>query len=299
MEPMVPSADRVQAAVHLVVERLGPDQVVLFGSAARGEMRSDSDLDLLVIGAERSGQDLWRCSRTRDRLHLVMLDRSAAERHRLSASYVQGPALEEGRTVYLRPGASPVRTGHNYVWDGDAMVRTSKYEPDHAATLLDAAEGQWEDANQTRRLSSKCRYLQETIEYSLKALLIAAGRRVHHIHELGELWTQAEAASGPIDAVRDPRELTKLTLYAGRYRYDGPADDPAVTWETNRSVGEAVLRHARHWVPPLVEQTTREVAAQRGRLVDGQPPSPPATPPDPAEGAADRASSSGRDPVDR
>ncbi len=35
--------------VRRVVEAAQPDKIILFGSAARGEMGLDSDLDLLVI----------------------------------------------------------------------------------------------------------------------------------------------------------------------------------------------------------------------------------------------------------
>lgn len=42
-----------QALIDAIVERLRieiePDRVILFGSAARGEMRPDSDIDLLVL----------------------------------------------------------------------------------------------------------------------------------------------------------------------------------------------------------------------------------------------------------
>ncbi len=35
--------------IRRVVEAAQPDRIILFGSAARGEMRPNSDLDLLVI----------------------------------------------------------------------------------------------------------------------------------------------------------------------------------------------------------------------------------------------------------
>ena len=45
----MPNPERLQAVVDLVVGRFDPDQIILFGSAARGEMSADSDLDLLVL----------------------------------------------------------------------------------------------------------------------------------------------------------------------------------------------------------------------------------------------------------
>lgn len=47
-----PSADDIQRAVDLVVEVADPLRVVLFGSAARGDVRNGSDLDLMVVVRE-------------------------------------------------------------------------------------------------------------------------------------------------------------------------------------------------------------------------------------------------------
>jgi predicted nucleotidyltransferase len=41
--------DLVQDIVQRIVETAQPDKVILFGSRARGNARSDSDFDLLVI----------------------------------------------------------------------------------------------------------------------------------------------------------------------------------------------------------------------------------------------------------
>ena len=45
------SLDRatIQAITQLIVERFEPEQVILFGSCARGETDENSDLDLLVV----------------------------------------------------------------------------------------------------------------------------------------------------------------------------------------------------------------------------------------------------------
>jgi predicted nucleotidyltransferase len=42
----------LERIVDQIVQLARPDRVILFGSAARGEMTTDSDLDLLVIEAE-------------------------------------------------------------------------------------------------------------------------------------------------------------------------------------------------------------------------------------------------------
>ena len=226
---------RLDAAIGLVVTKLDPDQIILFGSAARHEMTPASDIDLLAIRRDAAGHtrhEHWTCTETGDRLDVVIMDRATAERHRLSAYHIQGAALEQGRTIYARPSADLLATGPNYNWNGTAMVRTTKFEPDHAGTLLEKAERRWKDANRTEHPADKCEFLQEAMEHALKALIIANGRRVEHRHELNNLWKQAETDSDPIAARRDPVELEKLSRYAGHWHNDLPGDEnPAATWQ--------------------------------------------------------------------
>ena len=41
--------ETIQAITQLIVERFQPEQVILFGSCARGEENENSDLDLLIL----------------------------------------------------------------------------------------------------------------------------------------------------------------------------------------------------------------------------------------------------------
>ena len=41
--------ETIEAITRLIVERFQPEQVILFGSCARGETDENSDLDLLVV----------------------------------------------------------------------------------------------------------------------------------------------------------------------------------------------------------------------------------------------------------
>ena len=244
-----PSAERLDAAVRLVVDRLRPDQIILFGSAARGEMTPASDLDLLVITdddgrTDRTRHERWQCAEAGGQIDVVVTNRATAERERLSAARVHGAALEEGRTVYLREAATPTPTGPTYTWNGNAMVKTTKYEPDHAAELLDTAQRRWRTANREDHPKDRCKNLHESMEHAFKAIIVADGRRVEHHHELDKLWDQAETAGGPIAATREPEQLERLSMYAGEWRYEKlPADeDPEQTWKNNRATGEDVLQ---------------------------------------------------------
>ena len=46
----------IQAIAQLIVERFNPEQVILFGSHARGEVGEHSDVDLLVVLRNDGGQ---------------------------------------------------------------------------------------------------------------------------------------------------------------------------------------------------------------------------------------------------
>lgn len=91
--------------VRRVVEVAQPERIVLFGSAARGDMTRHSDVDLLIV---KDGADaLELMSRIYRRLRGVgvpvdALVVSAADvaRYRDSHALVIKPALREGRTVY-------------------------------------------------------------------------------------------------------------------------------------------------------------------------------------------------------
>ena len=79
----------------------------------------------------------------------------------------------------------------------------------------------------------KCEYLQRSIEYALKALITAGGRRVRHLHSLDGMWREAEATGDTVAATRDPkqsgetepvRRAVALRQTAGRR---GPGDNVA------------------------------------------------------------------------
>ena len=265
---MTPQPERLEAAIRLVIERVETDQIILFGSAARSQMREDSDLDLLVItapgaGAAGDGHQHWRCTATGDTLDVVVTDRTTAERRRRSAGYIHGKALEEGRTIYARRGSSPLWTGPEYVWNGNEMVRSTTYEPDYAPKWLEQAERKWNTANREEHPVDKCEALQASMERALKALIVAQGQRVEHRHDLKRLWDQAEQAGEKLTATPDRKELEKLTRYGGEWQYPADDIDPQTTWKQMAPVGRELLEQARERVPQLVAATERRLELGR------------------------------------
>ena len=101
------SDELLQDVVRRIVEVAAPEKIILFGSAARGEMGPDSDLDFLVVkgGAHR------RETANLIRRHLldvapgipkdvIVVHPEDIERHRDTIGYIIRPALREGRVLY-------------------------------------------------------------------------------------------------------------------------------------------------------------------------------------------------------
>lgn len=101
--------DALNEVIRRIVAVAEPERIILFGSAARGDMRRDSDYDLLVI---KSGdydygrllgdiyQGLYGVEHAVD---VVLVTGEDIERYRNAHALVIAPALREGREVYAVP----------------------------------------------------------------------------------------------------------------------------------------------------------------------------------------------------
>ena len=91
--------------VKRVVEAAQPAKIVLFGSAARGEMGPDSDLDLLVIkggkfNRRRVTTAIYRHLSGEIGVDALVVTPEEVERYRDSQCLVICPAMKEGKVVY-------------------------------------------------------------------------------------------------------------------------------------------------------------------------------------------------------
>jgi uncharacterized protein len=91
--------------VRAVVRAAQPEKIVLFGSAARGEMGPDSDYDVLVIKGGK--YNVWReLTKIYQSLpgtapvDLVLATPENIERYRDTPCLVYCPALKEGKLIY-------------------------------------------------------------------------------------------------------------------------------------------------------------------------------------------------------
>src|SRR5437870_476250 len=101
-----PDKQTLSEIVRRVVETALPEKIILFGSAARGEMGPNSDVDLLVVKAGKFDRRRLAAAIYRN-LHgvgaaadVVIVTPEEVERYRDTPCVVICPALREGKVVY-------------------------------------------------------------------------------------------------------------------------------------------------------------------------------------------------------
>lgn len=106
---------QLDEVIARIVEVADPEKIILFGSAARGEMGPHSDLDLLVIKegefhrgrlTEEVYMNLIGAGQAVD---VVIVTPEEVKRYRDSHSLIIAPALTEGRVVYDATRPAPAR----------------------------------------------------------------------------------------------------------------------------------------------------------------------------------------------
>ena len=91
--------------IRRVVEVAQPEKIILFGSAARGEMGPHSDVDLLVVKSNvhrrKLAQEIYRhLIGVGQAVDIVVVTPGDIERYRTCPSLIIEPTLREGRVVY-------------------------------------------------------------------------------------------------------------------------------------------------------------------------------------------------------
>jgi predicted nucleotidyltransferase len=92
--------------IRRIVEVAHPEKIILFGSAARGEMGPNSDVDLLIIkeGADvldLMGQIYRNLHGAGAAVDAIVVTPEDVERFKDSHALVIKPALREGKVVYV------------------------------------------------------------------------------------------------------------------------------------------------------------------------------------------------------
>ena len=101
-----PTTEQLDELLRRIIPVMHPLRVILFGSAARGEMGPDSDIDLLVVMPDGT-----HCRHTMEELHglfmgltfpvdVIVTTPSDLEKRKNSPGYICATALHEGRELY-------------------------------------------------------------------------------------------------------------------------------------------------------------------------------------------------------
>ena len=96
----------IEQLVRRIIEIVQPLRIILFGSAARGEMGPDSNIDVLVVMPEgvhrrRTAQLLYRQIRGLGvPFDILVATPDDLERHKDNIGLVYQSILQEGREVY-------------------------------------------------------------------------------------------------------------------------------------------------------------------------------------------------------
>ncbi len=103
-------ADEIDQMVARIADQFDPDLIVLFGSHARGQAATESDIDLLVVipiserGSRRElATEIDRALSDRKvPLDLIVVTPQELERGKNQIGSILRPAMAEGRVVYER-----------------------------------------------------------------------------------------------------------------------------------------------------------------------------------------------------
>jgi len=98
--------ETLQEIIRRIVQVAAPEKIILFGSAARGEMGPNSDVDLLVVKqgefhqGHLTGEIYMNLIGVGQAVDVILVSPDEVERYRNSHALVIAPALREGKVIY-------------------------------------------------------------------------------------------------------------------------------------------------------------------------------------------------------
>ena len=267
--PSPPPIDRLRAAAEYVIKRAKPDQVILFGSASRGEFRADSDFDFLVVrrpaaGSRPTDAEKWTHPDTGNRMDVLFESPNLARERRWRLGTPHSVVFADGATVHAAPGKTPIRTLRD---EGrtraDMSSPKSRWDPSVARELMADARQTLKHADTDAKDELRglaCRNVQQSAERSMKAVIVASDEEFSEIHDLGRLWETVCNADRDIPFERDNRSLTAISRYAGGSGYADHIrrEDPEELFRAFRPTAGELLEYAEKRVRERLAEYQRD-----------------------------------------
>ena len=214
------------AVGQAVLRETEAEEVILFGSRARGDYREDSDIDLLLIHSD------WQDGDVRKKAHIAwdmaesfygiripvdVVGFTPGEFHHIrhSINSVAAIAAEEGFTMDGQPAGN--------VYSNDDEDYSSEWTNTgnrcyHARSHLHLLRGAIDLGAANIMVGQQA---HQTLEHAMKALISAAGRQYPHHHELVALEGAMRRAD-PEFTFPLESPLEALNDYGGGLKYDAP-----------------------------------------------------------------------------
>lgn len=221
-----------------------PAKILLFGSRARGDHKSDSDLDILIL--EKSDQLSDKDKNKYDKVlrgvypELTVIVRSLreAEEWKYVPGHLLTQALSDGKILHqdeaITEGREAERGGSTQVAEQEEIEY--KTTVDLAKEWVMKADSDLANARYILEtdgpFDTVCFHAQQGAEKYLKAFLGLHGRRIKKTHELKHLLAECSRFA-PI-AESDALDLDGLSEYAITARYD------TKFWPTRETAAEAL-----------------------------------------------------------
>ena len=247
----------VQEIVRRVVEVADPDRIILFGSAARGDMGPHSDLDFLVIkSGEYSrhrlvGDMCFAIREIRTPVDFTLATPETVERHKHEKFLIFYPAMAEGVEVYSdglsRRSSAFASSPTSENGDSHRMQQRDDDPHDHQREWMNFAKSDLAFARlrniEGLSLEGLCFHAQQATEKALKAVMIYREIDFPYTHQIKTLISLL--SDGGVEVGLDADMADELTHYAAISRYPGlPEPVTREEYEAALEIAEKVVEWA-------------------------------------------------------
>ena len=194
----------IREMVEIIVEGWNPQQIILFGSRARGDHDERSDVDLLIVldEAEERAELSRRISSELDGTGVArdIIVSTAADivRQATVIGTVERAAMLDGRTLYVRGRRDPV------------MEQFAQLMHRAAGDIRMAEAGL---ALSPPELQPACYHAQQAVEKGIKSALMVDRIDYPFVHDLERLLPLVPNAWGIEGIIDDPKELSIWASY--------------------------------------------------------------------------------------